>query len=70
MGNLTENVGELARAHNGTAGRVDALIVDVRSLMSDTRQAKAELKLAHGRVLELERNAVAPGKRAGTARRG
>ncbi len=60
---------DLAEKQSATAGRTDALIVDVRELMADARTTKVELKLARGRVLELERNGNAPGKRASATRR-
>jgi hypothetical protein len=63
-------VRDLTRAHAATAGRTDALIVDVRALMADNSQIKGELKLAHARVLDLERHvpAVAAGKRTRASR--
>jgi hypothetical protein len=62
-------VRDLTRAHAATAGRTDALIVDVRALMADSTRTKTELKLAHARVLDLEQHAtLAAGKRTRTSR--
>jgi hypothetical protein len=62
-------VRDLTQAHNATAGRTDALIVDVRALVADSAQVKANLKLAHARVLDLEQHApLAAGKRTRTSR--
>jgi hypothetical protein len=61
---------DLAREQHATAGRTDALIVDVRDLMAGARTTKAELKLARDRVLDLEQHGNGAGKRAGATRRG
>lgn len=68
LAGMALKLSEVARAQDATAGRTDALITDMRAVMTDGRKAKAELKLAHARVLDLE-NALASGKRASTARR-
>jgi hypothetical protein len=47
------------------AGKVDALIKDVRDLDAAKQKAQAELKLAHGRIVDLEANGV---RRAGRSR--
>lgn len=47
------------------AGKVDALITDVRDLLAADRKVRGELKLAHGRIVELESTSV---RRVGRSR--
>ena len=68
---LAENhavaIGRVEEAHERTAARVDALISTDRALQSEVKTVRADLRLAHARVQELERD-VQPLKRARTAR--
>ena len=70
---LAENhavaIGRVEAAHERTAARVDALITTDRARQAEVKAVRTDLRLAHARVQELERD-VEPLKRTRTARNG